>query len=337
MTSSARPRFSVAAQLSPTTSVQEVSKLFEGLRSLARTGQIALAIEPVRTPSHPRVVTLIVEESRGTRTIAIDLDDRPEPCSSELLQRADTYFKRSYRPGLVTAKVQPFGLSNPAIRPATALHMLGAGVRAGRPLRQLFRDARQLFALPSPADFESPPAAPADLLVLYQTRLWPLDGRDPGVAEVNEERVRLVCALRQTFGSRFVGGLVPGPEAEASHPDLITDLPCSMRSYPRLVKRALVGVSTRGLRGSVGFKMSEYLAASRCIVSHPIDSGLPEPLVAGGNFLSFATPEECIAQCDALLGDPARARQMRARNWDYYRSQVEPAAHLLATLERSFD
>jgi hypothetical protein len=109
-----------------------------------------------------------------------------------------------------------------------------------------------------------------------------------------------------------------------------------MRSYARLLKRPLVTVYCRGLHDSVGFKMAEYLAASRAIVGHRPDSLLPRALVEGGNYLEFRHAEECVAQCDRLLRDRDLADAMRRSNWDYYIDQVEPSALLMRRIEEAF-
>jgi hypothetical protein len=82
--------------------------------------------------------------------------------------------------------------------------------------------------------------------------------------------------------------------------------------------------------------MSEYLAASRCIVGHVPASELPEPLVANEHYLPFRTAEECISQCEQLLSDVTSAAAMRMANERYYRANVEPAAHLRSILGRAF-
>ena len=109
-----------------------------------------------------------------------------------------------------------------------------------------------------------------------------------------------------------------------------------MRAYPRLLRRPLIAVYSRGMRNSLAFKMSEYLAASRCIVGHAPRSELPQALEPGTHFLPFETPEECVAQCEHLLSQPAEASAMRHANWSYYQAHVEPAAHLQDVLSRAF-
>jgi hypothetical protein len=322
--------------------VQEVSKLFEGLHALHRAGEIHFSIAPEQHQRHPRVVSLALHGEDGQhRTAAIDLSDQRDLFDSEELARADVYFKRSFWPSAIAelpaalrAKVQPFGLSNPAITRGAAASLLLARLRTGRRPPDLIRDARQLFALPSPRSFEAGPDCDAEPLVLFQTRVWaPLCGQT--FTEINEERVRLIRALRAAFGSRFLGGLMPDAFARQHYPDAITQLPCSLRAYPGVMKRALVAVYTRGLHDSVGFKFSEYLAASRCIVGHAPDAVLPKPLETGRHYLEFSESDQCVAHCEAILADANLVRTMRHANWDYYRGEVEPSAHLRNILERS--
>jgi hypothetical protein len=337
------PVFGVTAYLDEATSVQEVSKIFEGLQRLENRGKLRLSIARRKGGrSWPRVISLAVRaESRGMRRIAIDLSDQRDLLDRNELESADVYFKRSFcseaasvLPSHLSAKVEPFGLNSPAIGLRAAIRVLRSRIGATRSLSGLVLDARQLLALPSPAAFECTPDICSEPLVLFQTRVWPSD--DPDVIRVNNQRASLVKTLRNALGIRFIGGIVPSEFAKDSYPDVVTQLPYSMRAYPKLVRRAIIGVYSHGLHGSVAFKMSEYLAASRCIVADSVDAVLPEPLVKHRNYLPFDDPAQCVAQCELLLSDPSAAQEMRRANWDYYRSQVEPGAHLLRILDRAF-
>lgn len=331
------PKYEVTAVLTSSTSVQEFSKVFEGLSGLHGSRKIRLWIVPTSAQSVPRVLRLDVTNREGARrTVAIDLADDVEVLDPGLLGTADVYFKRSFSPTLAPSKIRPFGLNNPAIRPRTALAVISARLRTGRNLHELAVDARQLFALPSPRAFEHRPTEPAQPLVLFQTRLWEPSAEDQQRGKINDERAALVRALRSSFGARFLGGAIPTPFVRTNYPDVATSLPFSMRAYPSLLKRPLIAVYSRGLLDSLAFKMSEYLAASRCIVGHAPSSVLPEPLEPGRNYLPFETPDQCVAQCEELLSRPAMAAEMRRSNWDYYRTQVDPQVHLLSVLDRAF-
>jgi hypothetical protein len=102
-------------------------------------------------------------------------------------------------------------------------------------------------------------------------------------------------------------------------------------------KPASIGISTRGLHHSTPFKLGEYLASSKAIVSEPIRHQLYVPLREGVNYLNFSGPDECVAQCALLLNDSARTARMREANRRYYIEQAEPSAAVANCIERAFE
>jgi len=336
--------FEVVARLDHATSLQETSKLFEGLYRLDRQRRVRVRIRSeLGQKSYPRVVRLSVSRGGSSREIAIDLADQRSLVHMPDLEAVDVYYKRSFSPENLahlqhelSSKIRPFGLNNPTSSLAPVWPLLSARRASGVSLRQLATDARQLLALPSPSAFECEPGVAAQPTVLFQTRVWEPAG-DPLTTAINEERVMLVAELRKAFGARFVGGIIPSDYARKHFPEALTTLECSMRAYARLLRGPLVAIYCRGLHDSVGFKMAEYLAASRAIVGNRPTAVLPRPLEEGTHYLGFGTPEECVAQCTRLLEDAELAQTMRRSNWDYYLDQVEPSALLINRIEEAFE
>ena len=97
-----------------------------------------------------------------------------------------------------------------------------------------------------------------------------------------------------------------------------------MYGHVALTKECLVAVGTAGLHDSTSWKMAEYLAASRCIVSERPFYDSAAPLVEGKHYLAFTTPAECVAACERLLDDPETARALRAASYAYYSAHVRP-------------
>ena len=95
------------------------------------------------------------------------------------------------------------------------------------------------------------------------------------------------------------------------------------REYIAWQKTAEVAVYTRGLYGSLAYKMAEYLASSKCIVSESVDICLPTPLVDGKHVRWFSTHEECVERCGELLEQPG---EFPGNAWDYYQHHVRLAA-----------
>jgi hypothetical protein len=192
-------------------------------------------------------------------------------------------------------------------------------------------DIYRYLVTPHWKSFEYRPEQPVDSTILFQTRVWePHDA--PGDEGINEQRVSLLRALRSEFGRRVVGGVVPTPFARQNFPDLVTDQPCRQPQYIAWARKSLIGIYSRGLFGSFGFKMAEYIASSKCIISEPIDNVLPAPL---DHISIYRSNDECIAACDRLLSDASLAEFHRRQSWNYYEAHVSPRVHMADLLARA--
>lgn len=278
-------------------------------------------------------------EADGLR-IGIEVWDQTNRWDDALLQWCDVYAKRNMNlrhPGAFLSKVIPFGVNWACHSRRSALAALvaiaGSLPRASKTrLMEVYR----YLVTPRWEAYEYGPRQPINDLILFQARVWePIDA--PGDEAINDERVSLLLALRREFGHRVVGGIVPTPFALKTYPGLITNQPCRQPQYIQWAKKALIGIYFRGLFGSIAFKMAEYLAASKCIVSEPIENELPVPL---DHISLYRSNDECLAVCDQLLSDKSLAESHRQQSWNYYKAQVSPRAHmtdLLARAHEAFD
>jgi hypothetical protein len=267
--------------------------------------------------------------------LGIGLSDHSDLWDATLLEWSDVYAKRNINTqhlNPLSYKVIPFGLNwachsrTSAIALLTAVAATLPGASKGR-LREVYR----FLVTPHWRAFEHPPDQPVDSTILFQTRVWE-PAEAPGDEIVNDERIHLLCELRRAFGARVVGGVVPTPFARQHYPNLITPLPCRQPQFIRRAKKPLIGIYFRGLFGSVAFKMAEYLAASKCIVSEPISNQLDEPI---SHLKTYKSTDECLSACDFFLSNPREAQEARRASWDYYRRDVSPQAHIARLLCRA--
>lgn len=332
----------------PSHDLIHTSLVLSGFCALAAEGAITLRYHHPRSPddrwlaADPMVVVFDVQES-ASRRIAIDLRDG-EGISRPILDRVDGYFKRAYFPpehdripAELAAKIRPFGFNygcRTAVSTARLLGKVGGAIAlTGRVGLQRLK---QYLMTPTPSVFEQGSAVVVEPKVAFQTRLWMEQEVAAGEAgPLNEERVSVVRALKREFGARFVGGLVPTAFARARFPDDLTPHSSNYAEYLRIKKRCLISVYTRGVEHSLAFKLGETFAASQCLVSVPLRYGLPQPIDEGTHYLGFETVDQCLAACHRLLSEPELASVMRRANHDYYRREIEPAAHVSRVIERS--
>lgn len=337
------------------------AQLYAGLYELQAGGIVQLRFgidhEPIRDPADIGHATLFMEltdTERVTRRplrIAFDLEDTKGIKSRELLDFADVYFKRSYRTSVIEAmapadrsKIMPFGLHYACTSPNEGLsdrmqHAFGYnrihGRFRSRPLRAIGSVVRQIGMLAMtrsglksrlnelPAlipEFELPPEAGTKRQICYRTRVYD----QTHSRKENDMRVATIRALKQNFGDGFVGGLRSSAYARRHYPDCIFPQELDWRGHLALVKSSMICVSTSGLHDSSDWKIPEYLAASRCVVTEHVKYDLPSPLIDGVHLLGFSSPDECVAACERILEDARLANALRRNGFDYYRAHVQP-------------
>jgi hypothetical protein len=323
------------------------SLVLSGFCALAARGAITLRYhvpkgDAERWLIHDPIVVVFDIHAGGSTRVAIDLRDG-EGISQPAFDRVQWYFKRAFYPPETAAlgpdasrKLLPFGLNYGCRTSGSAVRLLAA---IGGPLALTgqagLRRLRQYLQTPGPAAFEQTPDVPVEPWVAFQTRLWTEQEVAPGESQMlNPERVAMVRALKKEFGPRFVGGLVPTPFAKAHYPDDLTPHSSNYARYLALKKRCLISVYTRGVEHSLAFKLGETFAASQCLVSVPLRYQLPEPLVSGCHYFEFESIDGCLAACHRLFADRELAQSLRRANHDYYRREIEPAAHVRRVLER---
>jgi hypothetical protein len=345
-------------------------QVFAGLAALAEAGLATVEyVNIIDVPEAP-TSTLWMEVDRGrcSKRICYDLHDSDRVVAIDRLVASDIYFKRTYtaETGLLlrpeeSRKLRPFGLNVHAVghRDKGALQRLTveARIRKGlstplsrhevtyrlvvlasihRPLAAQAWIRRRCIA--KARDLEAPPQQALSGTVLFQTRLWTRDeaAREPDLDQLNTTRAELVRQMRRAFKSCFRGGLISNPLARKAYADCITDLPTTQAGYLEEVKRAQIAIVSRGLHQSAPWKLAEYLASSRCIVSEVSNVVLPEPLRSEKNVFWFNSVEGCLASVDRLLTNPMLAREMQVENAKYYLRAVNPGSLVLHTLKEAF-
>jgi len=270
------------------------------------------------------------------------------------LEAAEYYFKRAIDPQRLegipaSVKVVPLGLNylvtsrrnlwHRGVRPFNARRLVRSTARQASVLGGRL-GARDLRETPIP-HFETPPSADSASRVLFMCRAWesgPNDTTDlrASIKELNDMRAACIRTARAEFGERFYGGFAIDEFSRREYGDcLLPDQKASERqAYLARVRESAVCVATTGLHGSIGWKMAEYVAASRAIVSEPLRYLVPGGFAAGRNFLEFASLDEFVSSVERLLGDASLREEMMRANWQYYWRWVRPDAQVRRTLER---
>jgi hypothetical protein len=144
---------------------------------------------------------------------------------------------------------------------------------------------------------------------------------------VNETRARCIRLLKDALGPRFTGGFGHGKFALEHYADLVVSPEStSQKGYLRTLKSFPICVASTGLHGSAGWKLAEYVAFAKAVLSEPLVYDLPGGFASGRNYIEFTSPEECVAGAVRLIEEPALRRQIMQNNAAYYRDYLQPDA-----------
>jgi hypothetical protein len=270
------------------------------------------------------------------------------------LELAEFYFKRALDPARLEGvpedvMVAPLGLNylvssrrnlwHRGVRPFDARRLARGATRrlSGMTSRFGTRDVREVPT----AALEAPPSPNAAPRILFMCRAWAGDPAESDYLRgdreaVNEMRAACIRTARKEFGSAFYGGFAHDEFTRRHYGDcLLPDAKAGeRRAFLERVRSSAICVATAGLHDSIGWKMGEYVAASRAIVSERLRYLVPGGFGAERNLLEFESLDEFIAAVDELMGDAARRASMMEANRDYYRRWVRPEAQVMRTLEQ---
>ena len=132
--------------------------------------------------------------------------------------------------------------------------------------------------------------------------------------------------MRQHFGDRFVGGIEENDLSKEQCPELIVskNLFTQKLNYIKLLHQCTIGIATPGLEASVGFKLAEYIACSKAIISTPVNALVPGDFIGGSNYLEYTTADDCVALADKLLSNKTMTGEMMENNFRYYQQYLRP-------------
>lgn len=327
-------------------------QLYSGFFELQRKGIIDLRIKPVKeTNESLSIITATINKKQKVMYDTLDgLTWIPGDVDTNLSHfqktyQADFYFKRSFNPRMkdhspANCQVFPLGL-NYNVHPDKNLIRYSGSIndkikyfiKTNKLLKRV--SARSFFY---EQDFEYYPVKPSRKNVLFLTRLW-----NPGEAKsqrsvelrtkINTTRVEAINRCRKEFGEDFTGGLFIEKFASKNFPELLMDNSLTNKaSYLNSVRNHAICIATTGLHNSIGWKMGEYVAASRGIVSEPLKFGLPGDFEKEKNYYEFETADELINQINRLRTDESALMQMMADNFHYYNNYVKPENLVLNSL-----
>ena len=292
-------------------------------------------------PQHNFLLALADQLTRKPETVTEPLSVllnpyRPQPLAGVVFKRSFSAEKNRQFPGDISAKLRPLGLNYYVTCPGSPLD---AERSAKSRLKQWALSTRCY-----PQDFEARlTRVRKKPRILFLTRLW--DPEEPAVQQypdlqaewrqVNADRIELLHRLQSAFPAQFTGGVSDNTCARRQCPELIVpDMLTGKRAYLHRMQHTEICVASTGLHGSTGWKLAEYVAAGRAIVTEPLRYTLPGGFEEGKNYKTYTSPAQCEEQLRQLLADPAAILAMAQHNADYYQMWLRPEQQVRQALRQ---
>lgn len=313
------------------------AQLFTGISLLAKRSAVRCCFENhINDPQYP-FKTAIAEIIYKGKVLTFDMLDGYNNLEAIkwYYSHSDFYFKRSFSTeknnliGFDTNKIFPWGFN---------YHVSYIGNPCEGPVKAALKDfakvclRKETNGYYTKSVFEEYPLYKKDgIRILFYTRLWPQentlsDDLNEERERINNQRIILIRNLQRLFGESFHGGLEQSTLATQLAPDLCLGPEMTRRkNYLSLMHQCDICVATTGLHNSIGWKMGEYVAAAKGIVSEPLNYIVPGIFERGLNYLEFSSLDNCVASIQALYENPQQLYEMKLRNYHYYQSYLEPS------------
>lgn len=327
-----------------------LSQLYSGFEILKKRGIVEISVKAVSNDSKKPVLqvrlndqyTLIYDTLDGLNWIDGDRRENLNYFKNNI--RADFYFKRSFNQQIIdyapdNCRVFPLGLNYP-ISPR---HLYRRNVKESfkNVLRNNYFISKYLKinrANIHSENFEFYPAANKMNNILFLARLWdPADVQQDHLKSereaINNYRVSCMKSCLKEFKQHFTGGLQMDAFSLKYCRELVMPFSLTKRDvYLDTVKQSNICIATTGLHDSIGFKMGEYVAASRAIVSEPLLYALPGRFENRRNYFSFLNEEELLSNIYFLFKNKDALMETMQNNYRYYHHYVRPDILVLNTL-----
>ena len=146
----------------------------------------------------------------------------------------------------------------------------------------------------------------------------------------NKYRANFMKECIANINIDFEGGFAPGKEVDfPQYHQLIIKKKYSHGQYLKRTKRSFVVFNTPAVQNCFGWKLAEYLAMGKAIISTPINNLLPSPLINGKHihFVS-GTPKSIHDAINIIQSDSSYREALEQNSREYFLKYLSPKSAL---------
>lgn len=316
----------MTATIDPTFDVDYCGYVVGGFRRLL--GRQNVHFSPLRELSsvdpHRFILRAKIEYGRRTKLVVIDLRDHSD-VRGGLLQIVDSYGKTNLRAVDTTDRCFAIG---PTFGVASSrLAQLGAFLgNGGTTANRLSQRAtlKAYRAVPGRDDY-----------VFFLA--WPWSKH----AEVNADRASFVKSMQELRGVTFEGGFVPlgrlnRKRAAPGLEELTAGRQYRHGAYLRRLRLSAFAVNTPAVHDCLGWKLGEYFALGKAVISLPLTRVMPGHLEHGEQMHFIHDTAEATSAMRRLIDDRAYRRHLEQGARKYWESYLDPSVLVRRVIAHAF-
>ena len=288
-------------------------------------------------PNFPeRTFAAIVKSETGERKIIIDAFDSNR-INTEMLEWSDVYGKVNYKKDQIPydqiSKVVPLGPSFgiriwnlPQLLYHAAINYHSARNRIAMKENFFKNYWRQFKRLPI-KEYNTQNETEENY-ICFISSLWEKEER------VNKSRAEFITACKNINGVIFEGGFAPRSDNKNLGYEELISPRMKLTEYLKKIKRSVVVFNTPAVEDCHGWKLGEYLALGKAIISTDIFNELPGNLIPGKHLYILGKNEYIEEVILKIKENPVFRPSLEKNARIYYEENLKPFAVINRLLEQ---
>lgn len=148
--------------------------------------------------------------------------------------------------------------------------------------------------------------------------------------KTNELRAEFIRSCKNINGILFEGGLLSRPTNELFHEykDVIVNQYIPNPEYIKKSKESVLAFSTPAAWGCHGWKLGEYFAMGKAIISSPFYNDLPEGIIHGENIHIVDDVNQVKESVKKIINDTYYRKKLQMGARQYYNDFLKPESSI---------
>lgn len=163
---------------------------------------------------------------------------------------------------------------------------------------------------------------PKDNYVFFTASIWKNE------QETNFFRLNFIKSCQSLKNLTFEGGFAPRSNGDnLGFDDFVINSRISLNDYLNKLKQSIVVFNTPAVSNCHGWKLAEYLALGKVIISTPISRELPERLIVNKHYLlTDGSVEDITKNIIEVLSNSNLAKELSRESRNYFDKNLSPKA-----------